>query len=174
MGKTFQATHLTHETFLTIDHSGKTFFWYLPKCSTHLWCVCTIRYVSADIKEKKKNCKSLGGAKGQIISKCFFVSLISSKKQTKEFNFTAMIPQVDLFSFVFWRKSKTSKKPFRNYLTFNTRSKPALLEIDCAWDIMPDWSGAKPPHYIFFGDFPKSLIVLAKCCQLSHVASSHI
>ena len=56
----------------------------------------------------------------------------------------------------------------------NTRSKPALLEIDCAWDIMPDWSGAKPPHYIFFGDFPKSLIVLAKCCQLSHVASLHI
>ena len=56
----------------------------------------------------------------------------------------------------------------------NTRSKPALLEIDCAWDIMPDWSGAKPPHYIFFGDFPKSLIALAKCCQLSHVASLHI
>ena len=40
--------------------------------------------------------------KGQIILKCFFlVSSISSKKQTKEFDFTNMIPQVDLFSFVF-------------------------------------------------------------------------
>ena len=32
----------------------------------------------------------------------------------------------------------------------NTRSKPALLEIDCAWDIMPDWSGAKPPPITYF------------------------
>ena len=30
-----------------------------------------------------------------------------------------MTPQVDLFSFVFWRKSKTPKKPFRYYLTFS-------------------------------------------------------
>ena len=50
--------------------------------------------------------------KGQIISKCFLVSSISSKKRTKEFDFTTMIPQVDLFSFVFWRKSKTPKNHF--------------------------------------------------------------
>ena len=30
MGKTFQAAQLTHERFLTIDHSCKIFFWYLP------------------------------------------------------------------------------------------------------------------------------------------------
>ena len=40
-------------------------------------------------------------AKGQIISKGFLVSSVSYKKQTKEFDFTTMIPQVDLFSFVF-------------------------------------------------------------------------
>ena len=51
--------------------------------------------------------------KGQIISKWFLMSSISSKKQTKEFNFTTMIPQIDLFSFVFWRKSKTPKKHFK-------------------------------------------------------------
>ena len=51
-------------------------------------------------------------AKGQIISKGFLVSLISSKKLTKEFDFTTMIPQVDLFSFVFLRKSKTPKSHF--------------------------------------------------------------
>ena len=45
--------------------------------------------------------------KGQIISKWFMVSSISSKKRTKEFDFTTVTPQVDLFSFVFWRKSKT-------------------------------------------------------------------
>ena len=38
--------------------------------------------------------------KGQLISKWFFGSSISSKKRTKEFNFTTMIPQVDLFSFI--------------------------------------------------------------------------
>ena len=44
------------------------------------------------------------------------MSSISSKKRTKEFDFTTMIPQVDLFSFIFWRKSKTPKNHFEiNY-----------------------------------------------------------
>ena len=51
-------------------------------------------------------------AKGQLISKGVLMSSISSKKRTKEFDFTTMIPQIDLFSFVFWRKSKTPKKHF--------------------------------------------------------------
>ena len=38
-------------------------------------------------------------AKGQLISKWFFGSSISSKKRTNKFDFTTMIPQVDLFSF---------------------------------------------------------------------------
>ena len=36
----------------------------------------------------------------------------------KEFDFTTMIPQVDLFSFVFLEEIEDTKKPFRNYLTF--------------------------------------------------------
>ena len=51
-------------------------------------------------------------AKVQMISKGFLMSSISSKKRTKEFDFTTMIPQVDWFSFVFWRKSKTPKNHF--------------------------------------------------------------
>ena len=40
MGKMFQAAQLTDERFLTIDHSCKIFFWYLPNwTSTDLWCV---------------------------------------------------------------------------------------------------------------------------------------
>ena len=40
MEKTFQGAQLTHERFLTIDHSCKIFFWYLPNwTSTDLWCV---------------------------------------------------------------------------------------------------------------------------------------
>ena len=31
---------------------------------------------------------------------------------TYEFNFTTMIPQVDLFSFIFWKKLKTPKRHF--------------------------------------------------------------
>ena len=38
-----------------------------------------------------------GTSKGQIISKGFLMSAISSKKRKKEFDFTTMIPQVDLF-----------------------------------------------------------------------------
>ena len=34
------------------------------------------------------------------------------KKQTNEFNFTTMIPQVDMFSFVFLKKLKTPKIHF--------------------------------------------------------------
>ena len=61
-------------------------------------------------------------AKGQLILKGVLMSSISSKKRTKEFDFTTMIPQIDLFLFVFWRKSKTRKKPFRSYLTFRKLS----------------------------------------------------
>ena len=50
--------------------------------------------------------------KGQTKLKWFFESDVSSKKWTNEFDFTTMIPQVDLFSFVFWKKLKTSKRHF--------------------------------------------------------------
>ena len=32
-GETFQAAQLTHERFLTLDHSCEIFFWYLPNWS---------------------------------------------------------------------------------------------------------------------------------------------
>ena len=55
---------------------------------------------------------AIGSTKGQLISKCFLGSSISSKKRTNKFDFTTMIPQVDLFSFVFWKKLKTPKRHF--------------------------------------------------------------
>ena len=51
-------------------------------------------------------------SKGLLISKGLFGILNSPKKRTKKFDFTSMIPQVDLFSFVFWEKLKTSKIHF--------------------------------------------------------------
>ena len=39
-------------------------------------------------------------------------SSISFKKRTNKFDFTSMIPQIDLFLFVFWRKSTTPKNHF--------------------------------------------------------------
>ena len=50
--------------------------------------------------------------KGQLISKGHFGILNSPKKRTKKFDFNTMIPQVDLFSFVFWKKLKTPKRHF--------------------------------------------------------------
>ena len=40
-----------------------------------------------------------------------------STKWTNEFDFTTIIPQVDLFSFVFWKKLKTPKRHFE--INFN-------------------------------------------------------
>ena len=37
---------------------------------------------------------------------------VSSKKWPNEFDFTIMIPQVDLFLFFFWKKLKTTKRHF--------------------------------------------------------------
>ena len=50
--------------------------------------------------------------KGQENSKANCQAVNSSKKQTNEFNFTIMIPQVDLFlfSFIFWKIMKTPKR----------------------------------------------------------------
>ena len=58
----------------------------------------------------------LAKCKGQLISKGFLGSSISSKNRTNEFDFTTMIPYVDLFSFVFWRKSTTPKNHFETDL----------------------------------------------------------
>ena len=39
--------------------------------------------------------------KGQLISKCLFGIFNSPKKRTKKFDFTTIVPQVKLVSFVF-------------------------------------------------------------------------
>ena len=39
--------------------------------------------------------------KGQLISKCLFGIFNSPKKRTRKLDFTTMVPQVELFSFVF-------------------------------------------------------------------------
>ena len=44
----------------------------------------------------------MGLLKGQLISNVFFVSSILPKNEQKKFDFTTMVPQVELFSFVFW------------------------------------------------------------------------
>ena len=47
--------------------------------------------------------------KDQLISKCLFGIFNSPKKQTKKFDFTTMVPQVELFSFVFWENWRHQK-----------------------------------------------------------------
>ena len=51
--------------------------------------------------------------KGQLISKCLISILNFPKKQTKKFDFTTMVPQVELFLLVFrenWRHKKDISK----------------------------------------------------------------
>ena len=54
------------------------------------------------------------GIKGQLISKGLFAILNSCKKRTKKFDFTTMIPQVELVSFKFCGRLEDTKKTFRN------------------------------------------------------------
>ena len=60
-----------------------------------------------------------------------FVSLFRPKKQRflmkisvigKKYNYVINYATVDMFSFVFWRKLKTPKKPLRNDLTLSRDS----------------------------------------------------
>ena len=46
------------------------------------------------------------------VEKIFFKPTFLPKKWTNKFDFTTMIPQVDLFSFGFWKKLKTPKRYF--------------------------------------------------------------
>ena len=48
-------------------------------------------------------------SKGQLISKCIFGIFNSPKKQTIKFDFTTMVPQVELFSFVLWKNWRHQK-----------------------------------------------------------------
>ena len=47
--------------------------------------------------------------KGQLISKCLFGIFNSPKKRAKKFDFTTMVPQVELFSFIFWESWRHQK-----------------------------------------------------------------
>ena len=62
-------------------------------------------YITSDPIGNIQNCNVMeqSSSKGQLISKGLFDILNSSKKRMKKFNSTTMIPQVDLFSFVFWK-----------------------------------------------------------------------
>ena len=48
-------------------------------------------------------------SKGQLISKCLFGIFNSPKRQTKKFDFITMVPQVELFSFIFWENWRHHK-----------------------------------------------------------------
>ena len=50
--------------------------------------------------------------KSQLISKGLFSILNFSKKRTKKFDLPIMIPQIDVFLFVFWKNLKTPKRHF--------------------------------------------------------------
>ena len=79
------------------------------------------------VRKLQVHTAAFSNAKGQIISKEFLVSSISSKKRTKEFDFTNMIPQVDLFLLVFWRISKTPKNHFEIIWSLLTTAKVFIL-----------------------------------------------
>ena len=62
---------------------------------------------------KKLYCKSeIDTLQVSWFLKVVFGILHSSKKRTKKFDLTTMIPQVDLFLFIFWKNLKAPKRHF--------------------------------------------------------------
>ena len=80
------------------------------------------------------HCK-VASNKGQTKLKWFFQADVSSEKRTNEFNFTTMTPQVDLFSFVFWKKLKTPKRYFEIKWPLETsvNAKIDIFYLICPW-----------------------------------------
>ena len=89
-------------TYCTSDKKSLWSFDHSTLCSTYVcWKFVFIKQVTAHHTKNQ--------AKGQFISKCLFGIFNSPKKRMKKFNFTTMVPQVDLFSFMFWENRRHQK-----------------------------------------------------------------
>ena len=60
-----------------------------------------VKYESMYVLTKKSHLLVENG-KGQLILKCLFGIFNTPKNLMKEFDFTTMVPQVELFPFIFW------------------------------------------------------------------------
>ena len=65
-------------------------------------CTLVVRYLLGIWVRYTKMTLVIFDLKGQLISKCLFGTFNSPKKRTKKFDFTTIVPQVKLFSFVYW------------------------------------------------------------------------
>ena len=75
-GKRLKLPQLTHESFLTIDHSCKIFFWYLPNwTSTNLWCV--VLYVTYSTTHQRLVEVQFGRYQKNILQEGYMVKKLS-------------------------------------------------------------------------------------------------
>ena len=94
-----------------VAEMGWNYFWN----SIIIFMTFILRFHEIVVKHKlianeiKESSKLSNHTKGQLISKCLFGIFNSPKKQTKKFNFTTMVPQVELFSFFFWENWRHKK-----------------------------------------------------------------
>ena len=72
---------------------------------------------------------NLSGGKVQLISKCLFGIFNSPKKWTKKFDSTTMVPQVELFSFIFWENWRHKKDKALERLLENNLSSALKKDI---------------------------------------------
>ena len=99
----------------------------------------------------------------------------STIKRTNEFDLTTMIPQVNLFSFVFWKKSKTPKRQFENNWPLMTLQKLFQPIVICARRRLEakSWREEIPVEWIVsikglrFRSFPGRVLACV-CSSTSH------
>ena len=106
--------------FLIFSHFP--FLFYLSKSATNLFYSDRKRRIyDAPLQMRSNNGQQPFGkkrviCKGQLISKTNCQGMDSSKKRRNEF----VLLLCDVFSFVFWKKLKTPKKPFEITWPLNT------------------------------------------------------
>ena len=110
-GKRFKLPQLTHDSFLTLHHSCKIFFWYLPNwTSTNLWCV--VLYTTYSTTHQRSVEVQFGRYQKNILQEWFMVKKLScvSCGSLKRFphTFTSVIHKLDWQDFwTFWPPSPT-------------------------------------------------------------------
>ena len=68
-----------------------------------------LKYFSKESSYLYISWKNTQIGKGQLLSKCLGSIFDSPKKRTKKFDFTTKVPQVELFSFIFWENWRHQK-----------------------------------------------------------------
>ena len=101
--------------------------------------------------------------KGQLISKRLYGIFNSPKKRTKKFDFTTMVPQVELFSFVFWENWRHQKEISKLIDLYQSIEIGDVAQPDILVSLTPAYTLALLLYYV---PKPPPCFSWRPCCML--------